>query len=163
MIDKKQYMKEYRKKNKKKIKIYMKKYRKEHVEQISEQSKKWQYENNEHINNVRKGYRKIPVVKKRISELDKKRNQNPERIEYMKKARKKYRENNREKVRQQNREYNKRHPEKAIEKSKRYIKKYGLNTTDLNIWGLLIRNKFDNTCQTCGSIKDIQAHNILYK
>jgi len=119
--------KEYREKNKEKIKKqdakYSKKYREKNKEKIKKQKKEWYEKNKEKKKEKNKKYRE--KNKEKIKEKKKEyREKNKEKIKKQDaKYSKKYREKNKEKIKKQKKEWYEKNKEKIKEKKKEYREK----------------------------------------
>jgi len=130
MINKKQYQKEYREKNKDKIKEVGKEYREKNKDKIKEVKKEY-YEKN----------------KDKIKEY---REKNKDKIKEVKKE---YREKNKDKIKEVGKEYYEKNKDKI--KESRLMRKYGLSLEDYE--KMLVSQKY--ICPICKEKLDINENN----
>ena len=123
MYNHKEYMKEYRKKNREKIKEYMKEYRKKNQDKIREQNKEYmgEYGKRPEVKKKRKAYNRLPYVKENKKVSDKKYcGENKEKIYAL---HKKYREAHKEEFEEYHKEYRKANKKILSKNSKKYREK----------------------------------------
>ena len=115
----KEYHKEYSKKNKEKLAEYQKEYQKNNKERLKENQKQYQEDNKEKLAEQKKEYRKNN--KEQIEEQ--KKEYREENKEEMAEKNKIYRKNNKEKIAKQQREYYEKNKDKIKETAKRHREK----------------------------------------
>jgi hypothetical protein len=147
-MDKQEYMKLYRSRNRKKLNVRSSIYRKHHIEEIKQYKKKYRKEHKKEINEYQLKYyyghyEKFKTIRRKFSKeelLEHRKEYNRTHKEQIKLYNKKYREEHKEKIKEYSNNYHKTHKNQIKKQRKNYIREYQRNRRHKNAGFKLICN-----------------------